>query len=396
MSSLMHLKNRKFGLDIIRATAIISVFLCHVMDVFYAHTAGQTELIFNCLTWAGGYYGVEIFFVLSGFLIGGIFIEKVVEPLHQNNARSLKPLILDFWIRRWIRTLPSYYLFVFINILLLPIYDSEINSSIITRFLFFLQGFSHLNTSFFGVSWSLAVEEWFYLLLPFFFLLFNLGNKKNKGRQNFVFSFLLLLIIPWILKLRLLFIIVDTKNLESTLHYTTQYKLDSMFYGLLLSYFYTKGLLRNWMERNAKLIFVIGLIGLLFSFVYACFYVLKANPNPLAVLFLGPLCSISIMACFPLLNVYIPKHNNKLLLNSITKISLISFSLYLCHVPILHITRYLFDQWHCSQTMLNSSLLVVLNIVLSYLASLLLYKKFEIPVMQWREVISQRMINKRK
>jgi peptidoglycan/LPS O-acetylase OafA/YrhL len=395
MSSLMHPQNRKFGLDIIRATAIISVFLCHVIDVFYAHTSGQTQIIFNCLTWAGGYYGVEIFFVLSGFLIGGIFIEKVVEPLRQNNAQPMRPLLFDFWIRRWIRTLPSYYLFIFINILLLSISGAALNSSIITRFLFFLQGISHLNTSFFGVSWSLAVEEWFYFLLPFFFLLFNLVNKKSKVRQNFVFSFLLLLIIPWILKLRLVFTIEDNRDLESILHYLTQYKLDSIFYGLLLSYIYTKGLWRSWIEKNAKLIFLMGLSGLFFSFVYSCFFVLKSNPNPLAVLFLGPLCSISIMACFPLLNAYIPKHNNKFLLNSITKISLISYSLYLCHVPILQITKYFFEQWNFSQNLVNSSLLVIVNVVLSYLVSLFLFKKFETPVMKWRELICERVNNKK-
>jgi peptidoglycan/LPS O-acetylase OafA/YrhL len=101
------------------------------------------------------------------------------------------------------------------------------------------------------------------------------------------------------------------------------------------------------------------------------------------------------MACFPLLNAYIPKHNNKFLLNSITKISLISYSLYLCHVPILQITKYFFEQWNFSQNLVNSSLLVIVNVVLSYLVSLFLFKKFETPVMKWRELICERVNNKK-
>ncbi|HTN16303.1 MAG TPA: acyltransferase [Chitinophagaceae bacterium] len=393
---MLQQKDRNLGLDIIRATAIVSVFLCHVMAVFYSYTSGKAEIIFNYLTWAGGFYGVELFFVLSGFLIGGIFIDKVVEPVQQDRSQPLKPLILDFWLRRWIRTLPSYYLFILINLLLLPVSHSVVDGRIMVYFTLFLQGFSNLKTSFFGVSWSLAIEEWFYLLLPFFFLLFLVCNRKADARKNFVSSLLLLLLIPWVLKLRLVLSGTQT-DLEPVLHYQTQYKLDSIFYGLLLSYLYTRSAVRNWLTVHARKLFATGLFGLLLSFAYSFFLVLKTHPNPWALLLFGPLCSVSIMACFPFLIGYKrPEHKGKLIAAGITKISLVSYSLYLCHVPVLYLTRYLFEQSKLPQTIGNSILLAVANIVLSYFISVFLYRKFEIPVLKWRDTISLRINKKHK
>ena len=92
--------------------------------------------------------GVEIFFVLSGFLVGGILFEQVM------SGASWHSLLPTFWVRRWIRTLPSYYLFLGLNIL---IYQRS-GLPPLAPYFAFLQNFVHPIPSFFSDSWSLAIE----------------------------------------------------------------------------------------------------------------------------------------------------------------------------------------------------------------------------------------------
>jgi peptidoglycan/LPS O-acetylase OafA/YrhL len=82
---------RNFGLDVLRAAAIMMVLLSHM--------AGALNLF--------GIYGVELFFVLSGFLIGDILIQTAARL----NRFAFEDLT-EFWKRRWFRTLPNYYLFL--------------------------------------------------------------------------------------------------------------------------------------------------------------------------------------------------------------------------------------------------------------------------------------------
>ena len=90
---------RVFGLDVMRASAILLVLLGHATVWFASFVP-----VFNigCL---GGYFGVELFFVLSGFLIGSILLRWLIDP-------GSTTTLFDFWRRRWLRTLPNYVLFL--------------------------------------------------------------------------------------------------------------------------------------------------------------------------------------------------------------------------------------------------------------------------------------------
>lgn len=94
---------RNFGLDIIRACAIIFVLLDHGW-----YFLRNPNVHVNILA-VFGYIGVELFFVLSGFLIGQILLREFV-------GQMSSMLLKRFYIRRWFRTIPLYYalLFVFI------------------------------------------------------------------------------------------------------------------------------------------------------------------------------------------------------------------------------------------------------------------------------------------
>ena len=95
--------NRILGLDIIRASAIILVLIGHLGQVGFLGNSYFCYLM--------GYYGVELFFVLSGFLIGQILIKEFSKGITWKSIRQ-------FWIKRWLRTLPLYYLVLILRIII--------------------------------------------------------------------------------------------------------------------------------------------------------------------------------------------------------------------------------------------------------------------------------------
>ena len=145
---------RIIGLDILRSFAILAVifyhsikFLPNIPTLYYALAS---------LGWAG----VDLFFVLSGYLIGGQILSKKFQQ-----SRGVKSTI-DFWIRRWTRTLPLYWTVLFFYVALKPIlFHAPFAGGFNWRWIFFLQNTAPMFD--FGQSWSLCIEEQFYFFLPF-------------------------------------------------------------------------------------------------------------------------------------------------------------------------------------------------------------------------------------
>lgn len=119
----------------------------HFVDRSLSHTAFR----------AGGIWGVELFFALSGFLITGL-LYRVFENVSLAGLRI-------YLVRRWMRTLPLYVT----ALVLLGVVDGGLFGFPMTkveRYPLFLQTLDSGRLSWFGVSWSLCVEEWSYVLIP--------------------------------------------------------------------------------------------------------------------------------------------------------------------------------------------------------------------------------------
>ncbi len=160
------LHDRVFGLDILRAAAILLVLYSH-RNLISATDRVHQHFIYLC-----GFWGVELFFVLSGFLIGSRLI-----VLSEKNAGISDYLI--FWKKRWARTLPLYFI-------ILGLYWHFSYEHFPWKHIFFLQNSYHItdiDLLTFNQSWSLAIEEYAYLLLPILLLVGTLiWRIKSKKR----------------------------------------------------------------------------------------------------------------------------------------------------------------------------------------------------------------------
>jgi peptidoglycan/LPS O-acetylase OafA/YrhL len=189
-------------LDGLRGVAILMVLVWHYFVAqFNSKSFPEFDFLLMTplnLTWSG----VDLFFVLSGFLIGGILIEQRTSPTY----------FKTFYLRRFCRILPAYYL-----VLVLLLVASALGLTHEARFdwLFqklhplwsyvtFTQSFPmvsarNLGGSWLGPTWSLAVEEQFYLVLP---LMVRLCTPRNVPYMLAVFILLapvlrVLIIFVW-------------------------------------------------------------------------------------------------------------------------------------------------------------------------------------------------------
>lgn len=157
-------------LDGLRGIAILQVVLAH----YFYNPSPKLPGLLRCIQYVFGlgWTGVDLFFVLSGFLIGGILLDE----------RSSPAFFKTFYIRRFFRIIPLYYLWLILFIVFIYFGGPTILShtrlavlpridwSILAHFLFLqnLWAFDFVNLAYSWLAplWSLAVEEQFYLISP--------------------------------------------------------------------------------------------------------------------------------------------------------------------------------------------------------------------------------------
>ncbi len=149
-------RERQPGLDLLRALAIIVVVIYHAA-LFGFKLPGRIDRF--------GWIGVDLFFVLSGYLIGG----QLLAPLARNQRINLG----RFFARRAFRIMPAYFVVLAIYFLLPSWREYPEMSQPLWKFLLSVQNIGLHGGTAFSHAWSLAVEDQFYLLLPFILLFVN-------------------------------------------------------------------------------------------------------------------------------------------------------------------------------------------------------------------------------
>ena len=194
-----------YGLDLLRGISGYGVAICH----FYAFIYKNVFLEYLSFIF------VEFFFVLSGFVL----FPQLLKIL--DNKKNL----LIFYKRRWLRTLPLF----FICLIIISIMFKKFLTYDFFKYFFFLQDIvpDFLETSYYPVVWSLSIEEFFYLIFPIFLISINKTNFLKKCIYLFLF---------------LIFIKIFFVNYFDSyfIRTGTLFRFDAILLGFLIRYVYLK------------------------------------------------------------------------------------------------------------------------------------------------------------
>ena len=209
-------RERQPGLDLLRALAIIIVVIYH---------AGIMGFPLQGVAHRFGWIGVDLFFVLSGYLIGGQLVSQL--------ARGGSIKLGRFFARRALRILPAYLVILAIYIFI-PWWREYPEMFPVWKFLVSVQNIGLRGGTAFSHAWSLGVEDQFYLALPFILL-----AVFRRPRAAFLVPSLIViggLLLRWFLAVKGLGEDgVDFRPYQTWIYYATWTRLDPLVFGVVLA-----------------------------------------------------------------------------------------------------------------------------------------------------------------
>jgi peptidoglycan/LPS O-acetylase OafA/YrhL/lysophospholipase L1-like esterase len=200
---------RSASLDFLRGGAAFAVAIPHYL------TANAP---FQPFAEAFAIAGVEVFFVLSGFVLAPQIVDWVVDRPWRNLG--------VFLVRRWMRTIPPYV----VALIVIAVLTGNLMSADFVRYLFYVENFfsSANHVDFYPVAWSLAVEEWFYVLFaPALFLVARLLGRRDR-RLEATFAILVILVVA------ALRFSIAPHEWDLNVRRVTLFRIDSIVWGFLL------------------------------------------------------------------------------------------------------------------------------------------------------------------
>lgn len=353
------MKERIFGYDLIRAIAILLVMLGHVLGFVYN---GTFSFFYSFLL---GFFGVELFFVLSGVLIGKILIEVF-------SAEKYVVKLKNFILRRWLRTLPLYFVMLLIywlgNLYLDPIKNADVS---LWKYVVFLQNFFHVQPTFFGVSWSLSIEEWFYIIFPLVLLLI-----KNAQPQTSTKTLMMLGIIIFSMYFLIMRLVVFSEyqfSFYEGVRKVAFFRLDSIAFGILGAFLFEYYSQHMCVKKYILLFFGILILIINQYLIFRNNYSNLWYFNTFYYSFLG----IGLVLLFPFFREI--KIKNSSLKQAITYLSTISYSLYLVHWIIFKLLEMSY------LSTIPGVLKFLLFFMLSFIVASCTYQFIEKPFLNYRK-----------
>jgi len=353
------------GLDTLRAFAIIIVLLFHYMVVV------SNENTFGYITRIG-WMGVDLFFVLSGYLIGN----QVFSAVKKQQNFSLK----QFYIRRFLRTLPNYYV-VFLLYFIFPDTLNGVTTAPIWKFLTFTQNLEFRPMVTFSHSWSLCIEEQFYITFPFIILLIA------KSRKVISLAWLMILtglIAGLATRIYIWFnygeSAISSSDYFGHIYYSSFTRFDELLPGIAIALLknFHPALFNRWL-KHANWVFILGVITTA-TFFYA--YPHSHSTEAHGYNFFLSTFGYSLLALsFALLTFAALSPTsllNKVKIPGATSIALWSYAIYLIHKPIFKLLMKPLAEQNID---VKSALGVFIIMGISLLAGWLLYRFIETPFM---------------
>lgn len=350
--------------DICRSLAIFMVLLSHGRH-FLTPVWGDASAFR-----IGGFLGVELFFVLSGFLIGGISNRSF------SQAAAGQAWVGKFLLRRWLRTLPNYYLFLIVNALLISAAMAPGHLADLIPFAFFAQNLAWPGPAPFGEAWSLAVEEVFYVIFPV--SLYAFGRIENNRRKVFLTVTIMLLVVPLLARWGM--VSMASPTWDNGIRKVVVFRLDALISGVLAGWLVQEFGLH---ERIRASLYAVAAAAIMLT-VVALFFTFESALNDSIFLrvWLFPLaslgCALTLMSGI----------NSVKTCSSRVSIAIFcarqSYALYLAHMPIFHLIL------HFAGPTQPGDAAGALTRWLVFLAGSLLLaavveRTFERPILAWRD-----------
>lgn len=375
------------GLDLMRAIAILWVMLFH-----FRFMIAMPYVLY----WPShyGWMGVDLFFVLSGYLIGS----QLMRPYLKGSAPSLA----GFYFRRAFRILPAY-LTVLALYFAVPGFREAPSISPAWQFLTFTENFriNYAVDHAFSHVWSLCVEEHFYLVLPLLILVLMRKPRFGKAATLIVAILAFGIFIRGYIYLHQLRPLLLAGNEDLYLRYTeriyypTHTRLDGLLVGVVLACI--KTFRPFWWEKMMSRGHVLLISGVVCCgcamWLFRDRFVFSATlvGYPLLSLGLGFLvaCSISPQILASLQRLLPGRRGERIRLLSaqcFARLATLAYSLYLTHKQISHLCRVHFGHYLQS----GGWPALALTFTASIFVAILLYFAVERPFLHLRERLSSR------
>lgn len=243
---------RIFGLDFLRAFAIFCV----------VHVHGRHLLNDSYLSFLSGVplpHGVDIFFVISGFLIGTSFFSYA-----DKNGRVDIRKVLRFYGRTALRILPNYIFIMIVYYILVStdIVNGDINKFPLWRFITFTQNIFTPFYGFYWESWSLSVQWWFYIIFPLLLFIFS---KKTDVKKVTPYICLFFIISSFVFRIIVSSHASDGFWWDVWIRKTVTSRLDNIYIGVIAAWIrhYTPSI---WKSHSTTYL-IIGILLMIVTFV---------------------------------------------------------------------------------------------------------------------------------
>ena len=349
------------SIDSLRALAVLAVIIYHV-DVNYL---------------PGGFLGVDLFFVLSGYLISSLIIKEYKKTGSLN--------LYNFYIRRARRLLPAVYFMITVVLVVMVMFNGVLlkkshldaifgyiyssNWWYIFHKLDYFDSFG--SQSPFKHLWSLAIEEQFYMIFPLLFLLINRKKKDKDGfyklNRNFLYVILGVILVSLIVHI----ILFDINNI-SRIYFGTDTRAFSLLVGAVGAILYPMDKLNTKITPQENLLYsVVSLISIA-ALITIMIYTSEYN----TWLYRGGFLLVAILGIIIIISSG-KQHTvmAKLLsFKPVVFIGKISYSLYLWHFPVLVLTTPV------SEIGKPNIFFVVLRVILTFILAIISYALVETPI----------------
>ena len=349
------------SIDSLRALAVLAVIIYHI-DVNYL---------------PGGFLGVDLFFVLSGYLISSLIIKEYKKTGTLN--------LYNFYMRRARRLLPAVYFMITVCLLFMVLFngvllrkshlDAVFGYIYSSNWWYIFHKLDYFDS--FGAQspfkhlWSLAIEEQFYMFFPLIFLIFN-RQKKEEGQssslnKNFLYIVLGLILISLVTHI----LLFDINNINR-IYFGTDTRAFSLLVGVVGALVYPMDKLSSSTNVKESVLYSVVSLTSISTLIAIMFYTSEYN----TWLYRGGFLLVAVLGLIIIISsgkqhTFISK---ALSFRPIVFIGKISYSLYLWHFPIIVLTTPV------SEIGNPNLFYVTLRIILTVIAATLSYLFVETPI----------------